>query len=139
MNKQELFNILTESITQSDLSMFLEYSCCYGLTSSFNFIELNDLSTQLSKKVRDFPEWRMYLVDTNLCKKGDIKMFFDEISLATVNVPGEVRIMVPDGIQRHTKGMPDCLTITTETGSIQGLEFKHLKTDRISLHEFPYK
>ena len=142
MDKQALFNLLLLSIQQANLSDFLEYSAAQpGLASQFNvneFSELNDALKDCLNKQQN-SEWVTYLVYTNLYKKGDIKMFFDEISLATVHVPGEVRLMVPDGMQRHTKGMPDCIAVTMDTGEMQGLEFKHLKTDRTSLQEFPCK
>jgi hypothetical protein len=139
MDKQSLFHLLLDTIHRADLSQFLEFSAAHSeLTSQFNLSELVKLDDSLKKCLgkQQNSEWVTYLVYTNLYKKGDIKMFFDEISLATVHVPGEVRLMLPDGMQRHTKGMPDCIAVTMDTGEMQGLEFKHLKTDRTVLQEF---
>jgi hypothetical protein len=142
MDKQSLFNLLLDTMHRADLSQFLEFSAAHPeLTSQFNLSELVKLDDSLNKCL-DKPtnsEWVKYLVDTHLYKKSHLPTFFNEISLATVNVPGEVRIMVPDGMQRHTKGMPDCIAITTETGAMQGLEFKHFKTPRLVLQDFPCK
>jgi hypothetical protein len=140
VDKQTLFNILLLSIQQANLSDFLEYSAAHPeLTSLFGLNELVELKRELKDCLRDHPVWVKYLVDTGLYKKSSLPLFFNEISLATVHVPGEVRLMVPDGMQRHTKGMPDCIAVTMDTGEMQGLEFKHLRTERASLQEFPCK
>jgi hypothetical protein len=107
VDKQTLFNLLLLSIQQANLSDFLEYSAAYPeLTSSFDLNELVELKRELKDCLKNHLVWGTYLVDTNLYKKSNLSTFFNEISLATVHVPGEVRLMVPDGMQNHTKGMP---------------------------------
>ena len=142
MDKQQLYTLLADAINQIDLSTFVDNAALYpGLTSQFSFSELNELNNLLTECVQQNIEWKNYLVHTNLYKKNHLPTFFNEISLATIDLPGQVRVMLPDGIQRHTKSMPDCIVVTHSASSMYGLEFKHFTIGNKSnlLSNFPHK
>jgi hypothetical protein len=141
IDKQLLFDILFTAIQSSDLSRFLEYSASYpGLTSQFSLAEIADLKNVLTSRLEKNDEWSMYLVDTNLYKKSNLATFFNEISLATVDMPGEVRLMVPEGIQNHIKGMPDYFTTQDlYLGSRNNIKMRNLAFSNFCLNKIWFK